>query len=500
MFELKISPVADAPATERGSYLGRLEAIREGLMALGPEDAAARFGLLPEDRLLKTTIGLCAECLVHVPAAVYVRAGRVLMGKRCPAHGAATAVVENDASYYSLSSKDVWGRRYADERLVDIPPFEGGGCCDGGACGEPGASRVWNDGPFADQLPNKSCTVLLEATSECNLACPVCYSDAKGSRRISLEDFKRQVLRLIEAKGGLDALQLTGGEAAMHPDFWKMMDFLHAEPRLKKIGLPTNGLLFANPAAADRLARCKDKVIAYLQFDASAVDANRALRAADTRAVREKVVGLLSERGVAMQLTMTLARGVNDDEVGWVTDVGLRHANVKAVAIQPAFFSGRYDLPPDPMERTTLSDAAKAVLTQARLRMGAEDFVPIPCSHPNCGWITLFVRRFGLTVGLMRFVDWPTAAKRAAYKTLMSTEELRGAVGGGAGGVLAGLAERLGKKLIRSSDIFAVAIKPFMDRFTYDQDRVANCCHHILDAEGRPVSFCEYNARLRPPR
>ena len=76
----------------------------------------------------------------------------------------------------------------------------------------------------------------------------------------------------------------------------------------------------------------------------------------------------------------------------------------------------------------------------------------------------------------------------------------RGAVGAGPAGALKGLAARLGKKLIRSSDIFAVAIKPFMDRFTYDQDRVANCCHHILDAEGRPVSFCEYNARLRPPR
>ena len=37
----------------------------------------------------------------------------------------------------------------------------------------------------------------------------------------------------------------------------------------------------------------------------------------------------------------------------------------------------------------------------------------------------------------------------------------------------------------------------FMDRYTYDQDRVSACCHHVLDTQGRLESFCEYNARHR---
>ena len=37
-----------------------------------------------------------------------------------------------------------------------------------------------------------------------------------------------------------------------------------------------------------------------------------------------------------------------------------------------------------------------------------------------------------------------------------------------------------------------------MDCFSYDQDRISNCCHHLMDTQGRPISFCEYNARLRP--
>jgi uncharacterized radical SAM superfamily Fe-S cluster-containing enzyme len=56
----------------------------------------------------------------------------------------------------------------------------------------------------------------------------------------------------------------------------------------------------------------------------------------------------------------------------------------------------------------------------------------------------------------------------------------------------------LGRKLIRAKDVVGIAIKPFMDRFNYDQDRVSNCCHHLMDTQGRAVSFCEYNARLRP--
>ena len=54
------------------------------------------------------------------------------------------------------------------------------------------------------------------------------------------------------------------------------------------------------------------------------------------------------------------------------------------------------------------------------------------------------------------------------------------------------------KKVVRADDVFAVAIKPFMDKYSYDQDRIAACCHHLMDTKGTPVSFCEYNALTRP--
>ena len=46
--------------------------------------------------------------------------------------------------------------------------------------------------------------------------------------------------------------------------------------------------------------------------------------------------------------------------------------------------------------------------------------------------------------------------------------------------------------------LLTISIKPFMDAYTYDQDRIDQCCVHILDKEGNPVSFCEFNAINRP--
>jgi hypothetical protein len=72
--------------------------------------------------------------------------------------------------------------------------------------------------------------------------------------------------------------------------------------------------------------------------------------------------------------------------------------------------------------------------------------------------------------------------------------EFRRLIGGGR--TFSSLARSVGRRLVRARDMLGIAVKPFMDRYNYDQDRVSACCHHLLDTQGRPVSFCEYNARL----
>ena len=495
-----LQPQAPAKAPSAAAEtLARLRA------ELGGRDLAASLAFfelegerLAGARALKTTISLCPACLAYVPAIVLARGGRVVMRKRCPEHSFTDALLENDERFYFLSNKDSAGRSFAPDRVFDIPPFEAPGaaaCCgEGETCGPVGADAT-------DQSANKTCTVLVEVTNACNLACPVCYSDAKGDRKMPRADFERYITRLVEQKGGLDSVQLTGGEAMLHPDFWQLVGFLYPEPRVKKIYLPTNGILLARPEVAARAAPFASKLMVLLQFDGVRDETDKALRAATPARLRHDVIANLGRLGVPMQLTMTLAANVNAEEVGAVVDLGLRHEHVKVIALQPATYSGRYDLAQPPGERLTLSDIVKAVARQARVQVRPSDFVPIPCSHPNCGWITLFVRRFGLVRNIVRYVDLEKVLGEVAYKTLLSTDELQGALGTAGGSGVRRAVGWLAKRVVRSTDVFTIAIKPFMDKHSYDQDRIANCCHHLMDTHGTAVSFCEYNAigRTRDP-
>lgn len=476
----------------------RLERIAAPLRALGAAEIYARFEIPGAARLLKTTLSLCAECLAHVPAAVYAHAGRVLIGKRCAEHGVAVAVLENDDRFYHLSNKDRWGRCFAPDRVVDWPAFGGeaaSACCAPGESCAPRADGEWL-ADFSDQRSNKTCTVLVEVTDACNLACRVCYADSKGDRVLPLDTFRAHLRDLIAQKGQLDSVQVTGGEATLHPQFWEMLAFLHDEPAVGKIYLPTNGIELAKPGVAERLVPLRAKVLVLLQFDGAHAETNRALRQASPERVREKLLQRLDALDIPMQLTMTLARGVSEGEIAWVVGQGRRHKNVRLIAMQPATYSGRYELPPDPLDRLTLSDVVKGVvagLGAARER----DFMPIPCSHPNCGWVTLFARRFGLFVNIARHVDLDAVMNKVAYKTLLTESEMQGIIGTRRESWIKRLGALLGRRLVRPRDVFGIAIKPFMDRFSYDQDRISSCCHHLLDTHGRAASFCEYNARLR---
>jgi uncharacterized radical SAM superfamily Fe-S cluster-containing enzyme len=464
-----------------------LELVKRSLVDLDEDRAVALVGSPKVDRALKTTVSLCPTCLTYVPALVYERAGRVLMSKRCPEHGVTHALLENNARFYALSNKDSSGRRFAEDRVFHIPELGPGGCCGPGESCGPSAGD-------ADQLLNRTCTVLVEVTDACNLACRVCYSESAGDRFLPFETFQAHMRALIDKKGLLDSVQVTGGESTLHPRFWEIIAFLHGEKGVKKIFVPTNGLRLAKAEERAKFVPFADKLVVLLQFDALSREANQTMRRAEPADLRRTIIADLDRLGVAMQLTMTLSRGVNDGELGDVVDVALAHSMVKLVALQPATWSGRYELDVDPMERLTLSDCAAAVLARANVRMKAEDFVPIPCSHPNCGWLTVFLRRFGMVHNVVKYVDLDKAMNDVAYKTMLSTDEMREVLGTDDRTVLSKVAGWIGGRVVKSTDMFSIAIKPFMDKHGYDQDRIANCCHHITDTRGGLRSFCEYNA------
>lgn len=477
-----------------------LNTIQKQLQQLGSTEVYQQFELDDQDTLIKTTISLCDHCKTYAPACVFERGEQVLINKRCDAHGIRQAVLENDKRFYRLSNKDQWGKPYSLNHKIDFPAFNAtaSSCCAPATscCPPTSSNKTWRES-FADQSSNKTCTVLVEVTNACDLACRVCYADAKGDKVVPFNQFKRFMTDLILSKQQIDSVQITGGEALLHPQIWDIFDWLYTQNQVKKIYLPTNGIQLSKGETYKKLLPYKDKLLVLLQFDGEEVATNQALRHANPLKVRLKVLKKLNSIGIAMQLTMTLSYGVSEKEIAWVVSQGKKHKNVRLIAMQPAFFAGRYELAHQAMERLTLSDVAKGVASAFPKYVTQDDFLPIPCSHPNCGWVTLFARRFGLFTNIAKYVDLDSVMNDVANKTLLDQQELRGMLGTNKNGFFKALSAKIGRNLIRTEDVFGIVIKPFMDQFNYDQDRISACCHHTLNNDGQLISFCEYNVRYR---
>jgi uncharacterized radical SAM superfamily Fe-S cluster-containing enzyme len=75
---------------------------------------------------------------------------------------------------------------------------------------------------------------------------------------------------VIERKGGIEILQLSGGEPTLHPQFFELVQWAQAHEHIGYVLLNTNGVRIANDDAfADRLAKTfrYGKFQLYLQFD-----------------------------------------------------------------------------------------------------------------------------------------------------------------------------------------------------------------------------------------
>ncbi|MHC1592041.1 MAG: radical SAM protein [Candidatus Helarchaeales archaeon] len=114
---------------------------------------------------------------------------------------------------------------------------------------------------FAHLRPKWS--VIFEVTNDCNLRCPFCYViREKRLKRthVSLEDFEK-VLKIYKPL----YLQMTGGEATIHPEFIKLIK-ISFKYVLVSMQISTNGLLVHK--YVKELASMKRKPIIGISLDA----------------------------------------------------------------------------------------------------------------------------------------------------------------------------------------------------------------------------------------
>jgi len=438
------------------------------------------------DKLLKRTTSRCSVCHAPCPAEVWRTGGispKVFLKRFCPEHGEAGVCLATDARFYWLAK----------------------GKSENACCGSGPACRASDHAPTGTLGRNAdpgdalgvmeklaTCLCLIEIVNSCNLSCPTCYADSPAGAgpkvdAVPLENLRRRIQGVVDRKGGIEILQLSGGEPTLHPQFFDLLRWLQDHPKIDYVLLNTNGVRVANDEAFARELGAAFRYGAfqlYLQFDGVQEQGQQVLRGADLRATRERCL----ERCREVNIPVTLAMTVTQENLPflWATiEFGLAFPNVRGVSFQPMFGSGR--IPGPPSNRLNTADVILAAVGQSSGKLRFEDFTPLPCGDPNCATIGYLLKIGGAIRSVSDFIDFTQVQDFLGTKVRYKLEDLMKC-----GCESEPLGELLKKFELDETHTFRLFIKPFMDAATWDEDRIDRCCTHVIRPDGKLDSFCRY--------
>jgi len=446
------------------------------------------------------TQGLCNHCGRLVPAKVFFSAGKVYMDKLCNDCGPSRALIFSDASRYKGLTHFVTGGKPALHNNTSISK----GCPDD--CG------------LCPSHSQHTCLPIIEITDKCNLNCPICLAENASSWEMSIQAFQDIIDNLIRCEGTVDIINLSGGEPTMHSSFREIVR-LAARPEFAAVSLSTNGLtLLTNESLPEFLAA--QKVFVSLQFDGFSDHVYGVLRGKSLLEEKMLILEKLAEYKIQSSLVVTAAKGINDDQLGKITEYFLGNPLLCSMTIQP--LSVVRELPEsiafDPMDRLTVPDIVNLVADGSMGVLEKDDILPLPCSHPACfhiGYLLdlgdgefiplnrlfpaeqyLDVVRdrslFGLDANSLEAVQslvyqlWSSAGMVPTTEKILNI--LRNLLREVSRDYSPQKAMQLGAGKIKS-----IFIHHFMDRYNFDLARANKCCEHYPKTDGRIWPCCVYN-------
>jgi hypothetical protein len=468
---------------------------------------------------------ICPECMMRIPMRIYEDEGVVYLEKTCPQHGKFEDVYWGDAELFRWFYDNWYNARYLGSGLEKPHTKTEKGCpFDCGICPQ-----------------HKTPTILgiIDVTNRCNMACPVCFAYAGASNYVYEPSFEQIVdmIKLLRNNSpwACNALQFSGGEPTVRNDLPKLI----AEAKkagMSHIEVNTNGLRIAEDVNYFKELLNAGLSTLYLQFDGLREDIYKTTRARTGLVpVKQRVIDNAREIGLdSLVLVVTLAKGVNDEDLGAIVDYAVEnHDVVRCVNVQPISMAGR--LRRDEMRklRITIPDAIKDLEAQTNGIVSKWDWRPVnwpvPMTkgmsvikgkvypdftmHPMCGAATfLVVGKDGSYRPIMNYVDvdkfaeifWDvyysgakgkkTVAKLKMLKLLpmAKSDFIRGLI---RDVVTKGSYDALGDFMRR---IVMIGIMHFQDVWNFDLDRVQKCAIHYVTPDMKVRSFCTYNSVHRP--
>jgi uncharacterized radical SAM superfamily Fe-S cluster-containing enzyme len=243
------------------------------------------------------------------------------------------------------------------------------------------------------------------------------------------------------------------------------------------------------------------------------------------------VLDLLRRSGISTSLTMTVAAGVNDDQFPAVLDYFFSRPNLVSLMIQPLAFAGRGQELRGRMPRLTIPEIIQKLAAAGRPEVRAEDFQPLPCSHPLCFSLAFYLALDGGgLVSLNQLVQSPRWIDTLANRTIFGLDQeehermkdmiydIWSSQSGSSGcsplcpcmtdrvmKTLRGMLDQMAGARFEARQAFSITerriksifLHAFQDAETFDLARVRRCCNGYPQPDGTLVPACVHNVRGR---
>jgi 7,8-dihydro-6-hydroxymethylpterin dimethyltransferase len=447
--------------------------------------------------------GVCRTCGEAIDVRYVAEGGRVFLERLCPEHGRAATLVAEDLGGYL--------------EAMAVPP----------ACRPPRA-RVR---PRTAECPGSCgpCTFhaqrcnlpVLSITNACQLRCPICFTYNRADRTyfMSPEEFSREIDFIVEATGGVDLVDLTGGEPTLHPRLFELLAIAR-RPEIGRVVLNSNGLRLADDA--DFARRLADEGV-YVALSLDALDPALCTRihGRDISGEKRRALENLERAGVQTTLLMVLAAGVNETEGPLLLDLLLGKEFVRSLCIQTMTYTGqggggflpRAHLPVDGVERR--------IEQWSGGRIRRSSFVPLPTAHPLCYGVNYLLQDgegaphslsdlLGREALLGTLADGylPHAGHELEDELRLAIDRLWSR---GESPALLGVAKDLLRRLyptggslsaherqrLAERSVKTIYVHAHMDEDTYEVGRAVRCPDQVPVGGERLISACNYNLFYR---
>jgi 7,8-dihydro-6-hydroxymethylpterin dimethyltransferase len=467
------------------------------------------------------TKSICPECQKEIDAELTRKDGRIQITKHCKEHGTFKATHWQSPNVYGFTEENDFFKSFEEAQIVQNA----------------------EDCPYtcASCKSHVSDTVIgvIDVTKQCDLRCAVCFSTF-SDHIVDYEPTKQELVNMLtflsQRNPKPPAILFSGGEPLERRDMHEIIAAAH-DLKFMTI-LATNGIHIAEePERAAQLKQSGLNIV-YLQFDSFSDDFYQKVRGRKLLQTKFKAIDVCRNLDMEVILVCTLMNGFNDKEVGKIIRFAAANTDVvRGLIFQPIAFTGRATDNP-------FQDAwrdwqfAEQVETQTGGEIKTTDLFPLSvmtspikimrkfmkkpwplfsCS-PHCGIVNwMYVANNGKIIPLNHFVSYSKffkgilkTAQNVEGKSKLSlltslfmsaTLSLNMLLVTREVGIFT-LMKAILKMFVAPSyqslgpirrRIFLLGCMAFMDRYTFDVNRVQRCVVHYVTPDMKVIPFCAYN-------